>query len=52
MPEAEVNLGTLNGSSGDVGYQGVAESKARYIRGRGRERLKFRPGNTLAHIIF
>ena len=31
MPEAEVNLGTLNGSYGDVGYQGATESETAYI---------------------
>jgi len=52
MPEAEVNLGTLNVGFEDVGYQGATESKAEYIGWRGRESLKLTPGNTLAYIIF
>jgi hypothetical protein len=37
VPEAEVNLGILNVSFGDVIYQDVTESKAEYI-GWGAER--------------
>ena len=36
MPEAEVNLDNLNGSFGEVGYQGVTESEAAYIDRGGR----------------
>ncbi len=51
MPEAEVNLGTLNGSFEDVGYQGATESETAYIGWGGDIQLTCAKGFT-SHIYF
>jgi len=52
MPEAEVNLGTLNGSFEDVGYQGATESETAYIGWGGAERARSSHQEILSHILF